>query len=73
MSTEIIQSIIEYFGSQDATAKALKVRQAAVSQWLTGKTTISTDSAIRIEKATNGKFKAVELSPRLAKIHTEEL
>ncbi|MFA9487097.1 MULTISPECIES: transcriptional regulator [unclassified Moraxella] len=63
-----IDALIQHYGSQELLAKALGVTQGAISQWKTGKTTISPTNALKIEKITDGKFKAVDLCPQLIEI-----
>lgn len=63
-----IDALIQHYGNQELLAKALGVAQGAVSQWKTGKTAISPTNALKIEKITDGKFKAVDLCPQLIEI-----
>lgn len=62
------KNLINFFGSQVKTAKMLQVKQPSVNAWLTGKSKMSATVALRAEKLTNGKFRAVDLCPRLAEI-----
>lgn len=66
--TEIYQKLVDYFGNQTKTADKLKVKQPSVSAWVVGKAQMSAVSAKRAEKLTNGKFRAIDLCPRLAEI-----
>lgn len=67
--TREIQRLVAYFGgTQAATAKALDVGQPTVFAWLAGKHGISPYMALKIEKITEGKFKAVDLCPKLAEV-----
>ncbi|MGY8831949.1 MAG: Cro/CI family transcriptional regulator [Pseudomonadales bacterium] len=60
-----IQKLIEHFGDQVKTAKALGVSQSAVSQWLSESSRMSALVALRAESETDGLFKAVDLCPAL--------
>jgi len=59
------KELVEHFGSQTLTAKALEIKQPSVKAWISGKTKMSEKIAIRAQVATNGKFKAVDLCPAL--------
>ncbi|MFC2996792.1 Cro/CI family transcriptional regulator [Acinetobacter sichuanensis] len=59
------QRLVEHFGGQENTAKALQVRQPAVSAWVRGTRKMSELVAIRAQAVTNGEFKASELCPSL--------
>lgn len=63
--TDQIQQLIDHFGDQVKTAKALGVTQSAVSQWISGSSRMSAVVATRAEAETGGKFKAVDLCPAL--------
>lgn len=56
-----IQKLVEFFGDQTKTAKALGVSQPAVSYWLAGTHTISAAKAFKAEELTQGKITAREL------------
>lgn len=60
-----IQKAIKVLGNQQALAKACNVSQFSVSKWLYGGS-ISLENALRIEKATQGKVKAEEISPKFS-------
>ena len=60
-----IEKLIEHFGDQVKTAKALGVSQSAVSQWLSGSSRMSALVALRAENETGGLFKAIDLCPAL--------
>lgn len=60
-----IEKLIEHFGDQVKTAKALGVSQSAVSQWLSGSSRMSALVALRAENETGGQFKAIDLCPAL--------
>lgn len=51
------KDVIEYFGSQVAVARALKIGKSAVNQW--GKT-VPLLRAYQVEKITNGALKVDE-------------
>ena len=61
----IYQELVNHFGGQVATAKALKVSQSNISGYVSGRWNMSEIVAIRAEKATKRKFKAVDLCPSL--------
>ncbi len=61
----LFQRLVEHFGGQVKTAKALNVKQPAVSSWVCGTKNMSELVAIRAQVATNGKFKAIDLCPSL--------
>ena len=60
MKKEIIDSLMKHFGSKTKTAKRLGVTRQAISHWyvIGG---VPPASAIRIERITDGMFKAVDL------------
>ena len=59
------QKLVDFFGTQSATADALGIRQPSVNAWLSGKAKMSAKLALKAEKITDGKFKAVDLCPDL--------
>ena len=61
----IYQNLVDHFGGQVAAANALKVSQSNISGYTAGRWNMSEKVAIRAEKATDGKFKAVDLCPTL--------
>lgn len=63
--TNFASLLISHFGGQKKTADALGVAQPTVSGWLTGAHGISPIVAMRAERKTEGKFKAVDLCPKL--------
>lgn len=63
-----IQKLVDHFGDQVKTAKAVGVSQSAVSQWLSGASRMSALVALRAESETGGLFKAVELCPALGAV-----
>lgn len=62
----LIQRLISHFGTQQKAAVALGVDQTTISGWLRGKHSISPANALRIQIATFGTIRAVELCPVLA-------
>lgn len=64
-TTELMKEVVEYFGSQKATAEAAGVKQPSVSDWVTGRTKPSLRALLRIQKKSKGRFKAKELRPEL--------
>ena len=64
-TNNIFQLLVTHFGGQENTAKALGVKQPAVSGWVRGSKRMSEIVAMRAQEATDGKFKAVELCPSL--------
>lgn len=63
-----IKEIITFFGTQQKLGSALGCSQTTVFKWLHNQMNITPLHALKIEKLTNGKFKAVELCPRLAEL-----
>ncbi|MDG9891229.1 transcriptional regulator [Pseudomonas juntendi] len=61
-----IQRLIDHFGSQQATATALGVKQGTVSGWSRNVHGVSAEVAIRAEIVTRGVIKAAELRPTLS-------
>lgn len=61
-----IQRLIDHFGSQQATAAALGVKQGTVSGWSRSVHGVSAEVALRAESLTRGEVKAIELRPTLA-------
>ncbi|USX62831.1 helix-turn-helix domain-containing protein [Acinetobacter baumannii] len=61
----IYQKLVQHFGGQVPAAKALKVSQANISGYVSGRWNMSEVVAMRAELATNGKFKASDLCPSL--------
>lgn len=68
LKNKVIQKAISHFGSQTAIAEKLGVKQSAVSQWLNNSCQISVNNALKIEKLTNGQFRAVDLCPKLKEL-----
>ena len=62
MST-VFQRLVDHFGGQIKTAKALQVNQGAVSNWVNDKHGMSPAVAIRTEKLTEGAFTRAQLCP----------
>ncbi|MBP5969928.1 transcriptional regulator [Pseudomonas iridis] len=59
------KKLVEHFGSQAATAAALKVKQGTVSGWVRGLHGCSAEVALRAEILTNGQILACDLRPSL--------
>ncbi|MBE0403089.1 transcriptional regulator [Halomonas citrativorans] len=59
----IFSQLVDHFGGQQSTAKALGVNQGAVSNWVNSKHGMSPAVALRAEKLTDGKFTAAQLCP----------
>ncbi|MFW1734841.1 Cro/CI family transcriptional regulator [Acinetobacter guillouiae] len=62
------QMLVDHFKGQENTAKALQVKQPAVSGWVNGTKNMSEKVAIRTQKVTEGKFKAADLCPSLKEL-----
>lgn len=60
-----IERLIEHFGSQTKTAKALNVSQPSVSYWLRGTFAMEADKAFLAQELTGGKVMAWELCPKI--------
>lgn len=63
-----ISKLINHFGTQALTAKALGVSQATVSYWLSGAVKISAEKAFLAEIATGGVVSAASLCPLIAQV-----
>jgi DNA-binding transcriptional regulator YdaS (Cro superfamily) len=64
--TNIFNRLVDYFGGQVATAKALGVTQGTVSGWARGIHGCSADIAFLVQIKTAGQFTAAQLRPSLA-------
>ncbi|OTG64366.1 hypothetical protein B9T25_13070 [Acinetobacter sp. ANC 4470] len=64
-NSDLYQLLVNHFGGQENTAKALQVKQPAVSSWVRGNKNMSELVAIRAQVATKGEFKAIDLCPSL--------
>ena len=62
---EWVEEIIDYFGSQKATAEAAEIRQSSVSEWVSGESKPSAKSLNKIQRKSKNKFKAREIRPEL--------
>lgn len=62
---ELYKEIVEGFGTQGKAAKALEVSQPTVYKWVSGSGFMSAGTAIKVERLTDGKYKATELCPDL--------
>lgn len=63
-----ISKLINHFGTQALTAKALGVSQATVSYWLSGAVKISAEKAFLAELATGGAVSAASLCALIAQV-----
>ncbi|QQE82909.1 transcriptional regulator [Pseudomonas putida] len=63
-----ISRLINHFGTQALTAKALGVSQATVSYWLSGAVRMSAEKAFLAELATGGAVAAASLCPLIAQV-----
>ncbi|WP_339884289.1 Cro/CI family transcriptional regulator [Vreelandella maris] len=61
--TTVFQGLVDHFGGQLQTAKALDVNQGAVSNWVRGKHGMSPAVALRAEKLTDSAFTRWQLCP----------
>ena len=59
------ERLVKHFGNQQKTADALGCSQAAVVKWVKGRACMSSATANRAQKMTDGKFKAADLCPDL--------
>lgn len=64
MSSELIREAIECFGSQKEAAIAFGITQPTLNYSLSVGF-VSAEVALRIQKATKGKIKAIDLRPSL--------
>ncbi|KPA87316.1 DNA-binding transcriptional regulator Cro [Pseudomonas asplenii] len=58
-------ALVKHFGSQQATAEALGVKQGTVSGWVRGLHGCTAEIAIKAEIATKGAIKARDLRPSI--------
>ena len=65
---EHIKALIEFFGNQNETARALGTSQATVSGWLNNAHGMHPVTAMKAERLTAGKIKASDLCPRLKEL-----
>ncbi|OTG82378.1 hypothetical protein [Acinetobacter sp. ANC 4648] len=66
----LYKDLVDHFGGQVPAAKTLLVSQSNISGYLSGRWNMSALVAMRAEKATDGKFKAIELCPSLKEFQT---
>ncbi|MDQ3203067.1 MAG: helix-turn-helix domain-containing protein [Pseudomonadota bacterium] len=59
------EKLVEHFGSQNATAVALGVKQGTVSGWVRGLHGCAAEVAMRAEIITSGAIKARDLRPSI--------
>ncbi|WXL23942.1 Cro/CI family transcriptional regulator [Ectopseudomonas mendocina] len=64
MSTHF-EKLVSHFGSQQATAEALGVKQGTVSGWVRGLHGCTAEVAMRAEIITSGAVKARDLRPSI--------
>lgn len=57
----IYRQLVKHFGTQVKAAEAIGCDQSSLSNWCRGKVKPSAQVAFRIEKLTEGKFKAIDL------------
>jgi DNA-binding transcriptional regulator YdaS (Cro superfamily) len=67
----LYQQLIDDFGGPKKAAEALGVSQATTSSWRLGIHGMSPSVAIRIERITNQKYRAVDLSEQLAALRDD--
>ena len=60
----IYRQMVDHFGGQAATARALGVYQSNVHAWVNGVMHMGPAAAARAEKASNGTFRRRDLCPR---------
>jgi len=60
-----MDKVLDFFKTQDELAKALKVSQPSVAQWL--KTGVPVKRAVEIEQVTDGVIKREDLRPDIFK------
>lgn len=63
MNKNLLKKVISIVGSQALLAKAIGVKQPAISHWLHRDKNIPAEYAIKIERATNGAVTRYELRP----------
>tara|TARA_S200002703_G_C3785706_1_gene242226 strand:+ start:1018 stop:1200 length:183 start_codon:yes stop_codon:yes gene_type:complete len=56
-----LQKLFDWFGGKKRTADALGIDPAAISQWIKWGY-VPPANALKIERITNGEFKAIDLS-----------
>ena len=61
----IYTQIVDHFGDQNKTAKALGVSQASVNAWVNGKASMSVLIALKAQCITENNFLATDLCPSL--------
>lgn len=60
-------AVLEAVGGQRALARILKITQPAVNKMVYGRTRISWERAVQLEKATKGAVTVKQLLPKLFK------
>lgn len=66
-----VRKLIDYFGSQVATATALNRTQTLISKLLNNKAKVSPLLALKAEKITGGEIKAIDLCPKLKELEND--
>lgn len=66
---KLVGQLINYFGTQAKMAQAIGIHQGGISSYLNGRHGMSQTVAKTIERVTDGKFKAVDLCPRIGRHH----
>ncbi|WP_323842920.1 transcriptional regulator [Moraxella sp. Pampa] len=65
-----IGKLITEFGNQVKLAKKVGVKQGTVTGWLNNRHGMREIYALKVEKLTNGKFKAADLCPKLKELES---
>lgn len=65
-----VKKLIDFYGGQVETAKELGRTQALISKLLNNKAKVSPLLALKAEKLTNGKIKAIDLCPRVKELES---
>lgn len=66
--TELYKGVSKHFGGQHKTAEALGISQSSVADWCRGKTKMSSITAAKAQKKSEGQFLAKDLCPELKEI-----
>jgi DNA-binding transcriptional regulator YdaS (Cro superfamily) len=70
---EAVQRAIVMLGSQSALARAVGKSQPAVYKWARGQSLPTWQSAIAIERATNGRVTRHEIRPDIEALPTRDI
>ena len=68
LKNKLIMKVIDYFGTQQKTAKKLGVNQSYISACLYNRRKLSPCKCVLLEKLTKGKIKAHRFYPYLKSI-----